>query len=131
VVVLVGCGGLEVGSGVGSRWVVDLLERFVVWIVVGGGCGGQWRMWWRWARGGRWRGLEVGGGVDCCGWRMWWLEFLFFLFFLYVALNTVKYFSEHFSKCNQTLENKPFSLKSFAFENILRCKIFYSEINGA
>jgi hypothetical protein len=76
-----------------------------------------------WARGGWWCGLlwveNVVAGV------------FIFLFFLYVALNTVKYFSEHFSKCNQTLENKPFSLKSFAFENILRCKIFYSEINGA
>ncbi len=28
------------------------------------------------------------------------------------------YFPEHFSKCNQTLENKTFFLKSFTFENI-------------
>jgi hypothetical protein len=79
---------------VGSRWAV-------VWIVVGGGCGGRW--------------------------RMWWLEFFFF----YIAQNTVKYFSEHFPECNQTSENKQFSLKSFAFANILRWKIFYSEINEA
>ena len=38
-----GCGGLEIGSGVGLRWAVDLLERFMVW-----------------------------NPVDCCGWRMWW-----------------------------------------------------------
>jgi hypothetical protein len=33
--------------------------------------------------------------------------FFFFFFFL-----------EHFPKCNQTLENKTFFLKSFTFENV-------------
>jgi hypothetical protein len=75
-----------VGNGVGSRWAV-------VWIVVGGGCG---------------------------GWS----------FFFYITPNTVKYFTDHFPECNQTSENKSFSLKSFAFANILRWKVFYSETNG-
>ena len=43
----------------------------------------------------------------------------------------IKYLLDHFPKCKQTLEKQSFSLKSFAFANILRWRIFYVEINGA
>jgi hypothetical protein len=72
-----------------------------------------------WARGGRWCGL------------LWVEDVVAGVFFFYVTPNTVKYFTYHFPECNQTSENKSFSLKSFAFANILRWKIFYSETNGA
>ena len=51
-------------------------------------------------------------------------------FSFYVAPNTVKYFSEHFLECKQTLEKQTFSWKSFASENILWQKICYVEPNG-
>jgi hypothetical protein len=40
-------------------------------------------------------------------------------FSFYVAPNTVKYFSNYFPKCKQTLKKQSFSLKSFSFTNIL------------
>jgi hypothetical protein len=49
----------------------------------------------------------------------------------YVAPNTVKYFSDYFPECKQTLEKQTFSCKSFAFANILRWRMFYVETNGA
>ncbi len=54
---------------------------------------------------------------------------MFFSF--YVVPNTVKYFSNYFPKCKQTLEKQSFSLKSFSFTNILRWRMFYVETNGA
>ena len=69
--------------------------------------------------------------MDCGGWFVLWNGFLNFLFSFYVAPNTVKYFSDYFPKCNQTLEKQLFSLKSFTFTNILRWKMFYVETNGA
>jgi hypothetical protein len=72
--------------------------------------------------GSRWAVVWIVMGGGCGDWSV------FFFFFLRVP-NTVKYFSEHFPKYNQTSENKSFSLKSFVFANILRWKIFYSETN--
>jgi hypothetical protein len=45
--------------------------------------------------------------------------------------HNVKYLLDHFPKCKQTLEKQSFSLKSFAFANILRWRMFYVETNGA
>jgi hypothetical protein len=65
--------------------------------------------------------VDCGGGFALCN------GFLNFLFSFYV----VKYFSDYFPKCNQTLEKQLFSLKSFTFTNILRWRIFYVETNEA
>ncbi len=46
--------------------------------------------------------------------------FFYLFMFFYIELNTIKY-----------SKKKQFFLKSFTFENILHCKIFYNETNGA
>ncbi len=82
------------------------------------------------ARGGLWGG------------SWWWFSFLvnfggfgceFFSLFCFMLLQThsVKYFLEHFRRMQTNIEKKLFSLKSFAFENILQCKMLYNETNGA
>ena len=60
-----------------------------------------------------------------------WFLIVFFFFSFYVVPNIVKYFQKHFPKFKQTQEKQIFSCKSFAFTNILRWRIFYSETNGA
>ena len=69
--------------------------------------------------------------MDCGGGFAFTVVCDFFFFSFYVAPNVGKYFSDYFPKCKQTLEKQSFSLKSFAFANILRWRIFYVEINGA
>jgi hypothetical protein len=74
---------------VGSRWAVDLFERFVVWIVVGGGCGGSGREVGG-GMGSRWAVVWIVVGGGCGGqWRMWCLEFfLFFIYFFFTSHQT-------------------------------------------
>jgi hypothetical protein len=74
-------------------------------------------------------GFEVGCRVGLGGWQ-WWFPFLvdsggfgceFFLLFCFTLFQThnVKYFPKHFPRMQTNTEKKLFSLKSFAFENIL------------
>ena len=89
--------------GFGDLWVCccGLLED--LWLAVG--CCG--------------RRIVVAGGV-CGGLAVMVLISGGFFVLFYVAPNTVKYLLDHFPKCKQTLEKQSFSLKSFAFANILR-----------
>ena len=73
-----------------------------------------------------WLSVDCSGGFALCNGFL-----IFFFFSFYVALNTVKYFSDYFPKCKQTQKKQTFSCKSFAFANILRWRIFYVETNGA
>jgi hypothetical protein len=90
------------------------------WPVVGCGvgCGG-------------WHGWVVGWvSVGCGGWQWWFPVVLgegFFLLFCFTLFQThnVKYFPKHFPRMQTNTEKKLFSLKSFAFENILQYKMFY------
>jgi hypothetical protein len=86
-------------------------------------------------------GCGVDFEVSCDGWQ-WWFPFLvdssgfgcgFFLLFCFTLLQThnVEYFPKHFPRMQTNTEKKLFSLKSFAFENILQCKMFYIETNRA
>jgi hypothetical protein len=80
--------------------------------------------------------------VGLWGGSRWWFSFLvdssgfgcgFFLLFCFTLLQThsVQYFLEHFPRMQINIKKKLFSLKSFAFENILHCKMFSNETNGA
>ena len=71
------------------------------------------------------------------GSHFWWISVIlgvgFLLLFCFMLLQThnVEYFPEYFPRMQKNIEKKLFSLKSFAFENILQCKTFYIETNGA
>ena len=89
--------------------------------------------------------LAVGCGVahgEFVGWLAVVFPFLvdsggfgfgFFFLFCFTLLQThnVEYFSEHFPRMQTNTGKKLFSLKSFVFENILQCKMFYIETNRA
>jgi hypothetical protein len=91
-------------------------------------------------RGGSWwvaGWVTVGLG----GWQ-WWFPFLvdsggfgcgFFLLLCFTLLqtNSIEYFPKHFPRIQTNTEKRLFFLKSFAFENILQCKMFHIETNGA
>jgi hypothetical protein len=104
-----------------SRWVA-------FWVDFGGGLARDG------LRGGsRWVWVARSGGS-----HFWWIPMVlgvgFLLLFCFTLLQThsVEYFPEHFPRMQTNTEKKNlFSLKSFAFENILQCKMFYIETNGA
>jgi hypothetical protein len=70
--------------------------------------------------------------VSIFGRFQWFWVWVFFVFcFTLLQTHNVKYLLDYFPKCKQTLEKQSFSLKSFAFANILQWKIIYSKTNGA
>ena len=104
------CGGLELERApaprTGVAHMIDDLRWVLRWIAMGCGgfnCGGLW-----WDCDGWFVGFFM---VVCGGFTVerlhlqWFLIFFFFSF--YVAPNIGKYFSDYFSKCNQTQENFP------------------------
>ena len=60
-----------------------------------------------------------------------WCGFLLLFCFMLFQTHNVEYFPKHFPRMKTNTRKKLFSLKSFAFENILQCKMFYIETNGA
>ncbi len=76
----------------------------------------------RWLGGGGGVRWLAGGGLG--GWEG-------LVCFSLLQTHNVKYLSEHFPRMQTNIEKKLFSLKSFAFENILQCKMFYIETNEA
>jgi hypothetical protein len=98
------------------------------WVNFCGGlaCGGlQGGSWWVYgvARGGGshfWSILVVLG-----------VGFLLFFCFTLLQTHNVKYLLEHFPRMQTNVEKQSFSLKSFTIANILHCKIFFNETNGA
>ena len=79
----------------------------------------------------------MGCGVARSGGSHFWLIPVvlgvgFFYFFVSrCSKHSVKYLSKYFPRMQTNTEKQSFFLKSFTFENILHCKIFFNETNGA
>ena len=64
-------------------------------------------------------------------WFCVWIFVVVLFCFTSLQTHNVEYFSKHFPRMQTNTEKKLFSPKSFAFENILQCKMFYIETNEA